>query len=347
MSREGVIVRMSRKSLLISAVILLLFFVGVTYELPYYIYKPGMVDSLEHVVEINEENESEGHLHLVTVSGSQATPIQYIAAKLMDFHEIKPLKDVRPEGMSDKEYTHHQLMMMEGSQNTSKYVAYTAADKKAEIKYDGVYVMNVVEDMPAEGKIQVGDEIQKVDERQIKEAKDLTAYVEMKDPGEEVTFSIIRDDEKRSETLELKSFKDNADKVGVGIQLITDETVEVDPEIHFSSGNIGGPSAGFIFALEIYNQLTEEDLTKGYEIVGTGEIDFDGNIHRIGGIDKKVVAAHRAGIDLFFAPNENGRSDSNYIEAKHVAESIDTEMDIIPVDTFDDALEYLDTINPK
>src|SRR5699024_1468104 len=97
MSREGVVVRISRKSLLISGIILLLFFVVVTYELPYYIYKPRMVDSLDHVVEIEESNESEGHLHLVTVSGSQATPIQYIAAKLMSFHEIMPLNEVRPE----------------------------------------------------------------------------------------------------------------------------------------------------------------------------------------------------------------------------------------------------------
>src|SRR5699024_3711855 len=306
-----------------------------------------MVDSLDHVVKIEKGKESEGNLHLVTVSSSQATPIQYIAAKLMSIHEIMPLNEVRPEGMSDKEYMHQQLMMMEGSQNTSQYVAYKAANKKAEIQYEGVYVMNVVEDMPAEEKLEVGDEIQEVDGRKIKEATDLTSYVGSKKPGEEVTFSIIRDEEELSDTIELTSFQDDTEKVGVGIQLASEETVNVEPEIHFSSGNIGGPSAGFLFALEIYNQLTDEDLTKGYEIVGTGEIDYDGNIHRIGGIDKKVVAAHREGIDLFFAPSENGRSDSNYIEAKHTAESIDTDMKIIPVDTFDDALEYLDAIDPK
>src|SRR5690625_5386349 len=115
----------------------------------------------------------------------------------------------------------------------------------------------------------------------------------------------------------------------------------------FDSGNIGGPSAGLMFSLEMYDQLTEEDITKGYKIAGTGEIDYEGNIHRIGGIDKKVVAAHRAGIDLFFAPSENGKSDSNYIVAKHTAESLDTDMEIIPVETFDDALEYLDEMDPK
>ena len=62
-----------------------------------------------------------------------------------------------------------------------------------------------------------------------------------------------------------------------------------------------------MFSLEIYDQLTEEDLTRGYHIAGTGEIDYEGNVHRIGGIDKKIVAADKEGIDIFFAPNENGK----------------------------------------
>ena len=75
---------------------------------------------------------------------------------------------------------------------------------------------------------------------------------------------------------------------------------------------IGGPSAGFMFSLEIYNQLTKEDLTKGYEIAGTGTISPDGTVGRIGGIEQKIIAADKAGADIFLAPNENGEKDSNY-----------------------------------
>jgi len=89
---------------------------------------------------------------------------------------------------------------------------------------------------------------------------------------------------------------------------------------------------------EMYNQLTEEDITKGYAIAGTGEIDFDGNVHRIGGIDKKIVAAHEQDIDIFFAPNENNRKESNFEVAKETAAQIDTAMKIVPVDTFEDAI---------
>src|SRR5699024_9209722 len=95
------------------------------------------------------------------------------------------------------------------------------------------------------------------------------------------------------------------------------------------------------FSLEIYNQLTESDVTKGYNVIGTGEVDFEGNVLRIGGVDKKVVAAHKSGGDIFFVPNEGGHEESNFNEAKKVAEDLQTEMEIVPIDHFDDALEYL------
>ena len=99
-----------------------------------------------------------------------------------------------------------------------------------------------------------------------------------------------------------------------------------------------------LFRSEIYDQLTEEDITKGYQIAGTGEIDYDGNVYRIGGIDKKIVAAERKGIDIFFAPSENGRPNSNYQEALQIAKEINSDMEIVPVNTFKDALKYLNNL---
>ena len=92
-------------------------------------------------------------------------------------------------------------------------------------------------------------------------------------------------------------------------------TLIVHPKVTVHSDEIGGPSAGFMFSLEIYNQLTKEDLTKGYKIAGTGTISTDGTVGKIGGIEQKVVAADKAGAEIFFAPNENGEKNSNYQNA--------------------------------
>src|SRR5699024_11707730 len=102
-----------------------------------------------------------------------------------------------------------------------------------------------------------------------------------------------------------------------------------------------GPSAGLMFSLEIYDQLTEEDLTKGYQIAGSGEIDYEGNVIRIGSVDKKVIAADQEDCDIFFAANENVAHDSNYEQADKTAEKLGSNMEYVIVETYDEAVYYL------
>lgn len=334
--------KLSKKHLISLFVVVIVAFFLATYKLPYYIYKPGGADALESIVKVDNGYESKGDMHLVTVGGLQATPVQFVWAKINKYQEIVPLSDVRPEGVTEEQYMHAQLQMMEGSQEKSTVVAYEAADADISITYDGVYVVNVVKGMPAEGILKMGDLITGIDEEEITEADDLIDYVEGMEAGDTVSLTLERDKETLTKEVKLQAFEDEKEKVGVGIQLVTDRKVDVNPEVTFSSGNIGGPSAGLMFSLKIYDQLIEQDITKGYQIAGTGEIDYEGNVYRIGGIDKKVVAADNEGADIFFAPYENGKGNSNYEVAKQTAEDINTDMKIVPVDSFDEALEYLE-----
>lgn len=326
----------------ILVVVLIVYLLGV-YQLPYYIQKPGGADALEPIVEVEDGYPSDGDMHLVTVSGMQATPILYVVAMLMPHQEILPLDQVFPEGMSQEDYMAAQLQVMESSQEAATVVAYEAADEEIDINYQGVYVVATVEGLPADGKLESGDRIIGIDDAKISESQNLIDYIDEKEAGDNVTITYERDDEEHTVDMELESLDDQSGRVGIGINLVTDREVTVDPAVEFSSGSIGGPSAGLMFSLEIYDQLTEEDLTNGKQIGGTGEIDYDGNVHRIGGIDKKVVASDREGVDIFFAPNENGREGSNYQVARETAESIGTDMEIVPVDTFEDAVEYLES----
>ncbi|WP_226578442.1 SepM family pheromone-processing serine protease [Halobacillus litoralis] len=338
----------TNRSLIITGIItvLIVAFLG-AYRLPYYIYKPGTADALDDIVEVAGGYSSEGDMHLVTVRGGQATPLQWILAQFRPYQEIYPLEDIRPEGVTEEEYFHAQLQMMESSQEASKVVAYQAADKEIQINYEGVFVMNVIEGMPAEEVLETGDQITKVDGKDIQETKDLIDYVSSMEEGSTVQLTIVRGEETLERDIELAAFPDAPDKVGVGISLVTDRTVDVSPSVKVKSGEIGGPSAGLMFSLEIYDQLTEEDITRGFEVAGTGEINYEGEVGRIGGIDKKVVAASDHGAEVFFAPNEEGREGSNYQVAKKTAEEIDTNMKVVPVDTFQDALDYLIELEPK
>ncbi|AXI08982.1 hypothetical protein CUC15_08655 [Oceanobacillus zhaokaii] len=334
----------SKKNIIYFILIIAFAYLIAGYQLPYYIQKPGGADALNPIIQVKNGFESEGDMHLVTVSGLQATPLQYVWAKITPYNEILPIDQVFPEGTTQNEYMQAQLQVMENSQEAATVVAYQAAGEDITISYNGVYVASVVEGMPAEEKLLIGDRITGIDGKEIQESEQLVSYVEDKKAGETITIDFERKNQKMSTDIILKAFEAIDNKVGIGISLVTDRSVAVEPEIEFSSGNIGGPSAGLMFSLEIYDQLIEEDLTKGYQIAGTGEIDYDGNVLRIGGIDKKIVAADKEGIDIFFAANENGAIDSNYQVAKQTAEEIGTKMEIVPVDTFAEALKYLENL---
>ncbi|AKG04665.1 MULTISPECIES: SepM family pheromone-processing serine protease [Salimicrobium] len=331
----------NRKTIIAIVITALITAVLFSYQLPYYVYKPGTAEALDPVIEVDGGYASEGDMHLVTIRGGQATAVQWLLAQFRPYYELMPLDEVRPEGVSEQEYFHAQLQMMETSQEAAQVVAYEAAGKQIDIQYDGVYVMQLVKGMPAADRLQSGDRIVEVDGQEVKESSDLINYVENKKAGESVSLLIEREKGTLTREVELAPFPDNEEKVGIGISLVTDRSVEVDPEVSVESGEIGGPSAGLMFSLEIYDQLTEYDLTSGKEIAGTGEINYDGEVGKIGGIDKKVVAADEEGASVFFAPNEEGAEDSNYKIAAQTAEDIGTDMEIVPVDTFQEAVDYL------
>ncbi|MHA6251398.1 SepM family pheromone-processing serine protease [Oceanobacillus sp. CAU 1775] len=327
-------------------IIFIAYFLG-TYQLPYYIQKPGNTEPLNPIVEVEESFTSAGEMHLVTVSGLQATPIHYLLAMVLPHNDINPIHEVFPEGISPDDYMHAQLQVMESSQEASLVVAYEAAEKDIQIEYVGVYVVSVVDDMPADGKLEMGDRIINIDGIDIKESTDLINYIDTKNAGDTIEIEFLREEEIQQTEITLETFANDPDKVGIGITLVTDREVTVDPAVTFSSGNIGGPSAGLMFSLEIYDQLLEEDITKGYHIAGTGEVDYEGNVYRIGGVDKKIVAADKEGMDIFFVPFEDGAADSNYEVAIQTAEEIGTDMEIVGVDSFADALNYLEELPEK
>jgi PDZ domain-containing protein len=115
--------------------------------------------------------------------------------------------------------------------------------------------------------------------------------------------------------------------------LVGIEVVEPFPyDISFESGDIGGPSAGLMWALGLYDLLTEGELTGGRVVAGTGTIDTTGAVGPIGGIEQKVEAAERAGAEVFLVPRENF----------HAAQGVADDLQLVPVGSFEEALAYLE-----
>ena len=327
------------------ALIALLLVFGTFFKLPYYVTMPGTAEPLRPLVEVKGGYKEKGKFMLTTVRMGQANLFSFVFAHMSKYNELYRIDEVRQQGENDEEYTHRQLKMMENSKETAIAVAYKKANKPVSYRNKGVYVLYVVDNMPAAKYLKSGDQLVAIDGRRIDEADEFIQYVSEKKKGERVHLTYKRSGKERTATLALAPFPNEKNRIGLGVSVMTDRDIVTDPPVHIESNDIGGPSAGLMFALEVYNQLVPEDLTKGYDIAGTGTINIDGEVGPIGGISQKVIAAHKAGADIFFAPNERGAKHSNYKEAIKTAKDIGTNMKIVPVDTFDDAVQFLQKLS--
>ncbi len=332
-------------------IIVLLLFINF-YQFPYYFTKPGDAKILHTVIEVEGAFEDEGTFMLTTVRMGKANVITYVWAHMSDARELIHEEFIRRSGETDQEYHHRQLMMMNSSQDIATIVAYNKAGKEAYYKNHGVIVTGTIEEMPAFEQLQLGDLIVAVDGTTVKTVDDLLAQLAEKQKDDDVLLSVLRDDVQKDVELFVTSFPeeidDTGERIGIGITSpVTKRELKVHPNVKIDTNKIGGPSAGLMFSLEIFNQLNEDDITKGFHIAGTGSINEDGEVGRIGGVKQKVIAAERAGAHFFLAPNEFDSETSNYVEAVETAKAINAKMEIVPVDTFGEALEFLENLDPK
>jgi PDZ domain-containing protein len=191
----------------------------------------------------------------------------------------------------------------------------------------------VLPDAPAQGRLQPGDRILSVAGTPVFTACAAGAEIRKQGVGEPVDFEIIRKGRSMDLTIETAALDpDYPDLPLVGVEMEDSDRLRGRlPDVEIDTGDVGGPSAGLMFALTIYDRLTPDDLTHGLEIAGTGGISCDGTVVPIGGVQQKVAAAEDRGAEIFLSPA------SNLEEAQEVAGDID----VVAIDTFDDAVEYL------
>jgi len=146
--------------------------------------------------------------------------------------------------------------------------------------------------------------------------------------GDPVELRVRRDGDEQTYTIPVTQGEDGSYQIGVYLDSEFEFPVEVD--IHLE--DVGGPSAGLIFTLALIDRMTEDSVTDGRHIAGTGTIDPDGTVGPIGGIQQKVIAAASEGATVFLAPERNCQ------EITHVPDN----MTVYSVDTLDTALEILD-----
>jgi PDZ domain-containing protein len=291
--------------------VLILGGIALVVPLPYASYSPGPTydilgkdaDEAEVIqVDGHDAYYDDGQIRFTTVVASsygQKLSLGEALSRWLDPDKaILPYDVVHPPDTTQADEKAEGAVQMTTSQDVAKAVALT------ELGYEvptAVQVAMVDEKGPAKDKLLVRDVFKEVDGEPVTDADQIVEAVRKHDDGSLVEFRIVR--EQRELTVRLKPEEiDGKPRVGVtlglGYEFPFAINLRVDP-------TVGGPSAGLMFSLAIYDTLTPGSLTGGATVAGTGELAGDGKVGPIGGIEQKIAGAQAAGAKLFFVPKDN------------------------------------------
>jgi PDZ domain-containing protein len=276
---------------------------------PYVAYLPGPTfDTLGEVdgtpvisVEGRETFPTEGHLDLTTIS---VRPRLTLAEALRDWFDrdraVVPRELLYPPGETDEEVRRQN----EERRLASESSATSAALRQLGIPFTtAVEVQRVEPGLPADGLLRPGDVVTSVEGSPVQSSAQLRERVSGLEPGSSVRVGYLREGAAAEVALTTAAPPAGEARSVVGIVLA--EKPDYPFEITISLEEVGGPSAGLMFALGIIEKLQAESLTGGRYVAGTGEISVDGAVGAIGGIPQKLVAARDKGAEVFLVPDAN------------------------------------------
>jgi Lon-like protease len=281
-----------------------------TEPLPYVTYEPGLtVDVLaetkgKEIIEVegHEAYRDEGELRMTTVYVSQPDArvnlFELMHGWLSRENSVYPYKSVYRPDETTEDNRREGAVEMVSSQDAA------IASALDELGFDvkpALEVLSVKDGAPADGKLEVRDIFVSVDGKRVSGTDDVVDAVKGTTAGRPVSFVVRRDGERR--TVAVTPEEANG-KPQIGIQFGTGYEFPFKVSVDIDS-SIGGPSAGLMFSLGIYDTLTPGSLTGGEIVAGTGTIDGSGKVGPIGGIQQKIVGARDAGARLFLVPPDN------------------------------------------
>lgn len=318
------------KFLIVYSIILSLFFIKLDYE----VYSPGGLSNLNKRIEIEGAYEAKGSFNLTYVSAKKGSIAFVLLSYLIPSWDLVSLDDQRIENEDYEEILARGKIDLESVNENAIAVAFNEANLEYEVKKNDLTVYYVLDE--AKTNLKVGDVIKKVNGEAVSSTDDLSKSLDKLNVGDTVKFEVLRNDKKLERTGII--YESEGKKV-IGLYLTNVIKVVTDRNIEFNyNGNESGASGGIMSALQIYNSIVPEDITKGLKIAGTGTINLDGSVGEIAGVKYKLVGAVKKSADVFIVPTEN------YEEAIKIKEKEKYKIRIIEAKTFSQVLEELKNI---
>jgi PDZ domain-containing protein len=270
-----------------------------------------------------------GELRMLTVSEYDQLSIWSVVSGWLDPNTaVVPSEIENPPGETQQQID---------QQNTDDFKQSQSSAITAALRYEGYPVQIAVTSVdpkdPAYGHLQTGDLVTTVNGQKLLSIMDLDRAIQSQPVGTKLTFGYTRDGVDGTTEITTAKGSDDRPLIGIGVE----QRQPAPPgkptlDIKFQLDNVGGPSAGMMFTLGIIDKLSQTDLTGGRIVAGTGEIDDDGNVGIIGGIQQKMRGAYAAGARVFLAPAGN---------CAEALKSPVSGLELVKVSTLQDALDAL------
>jgi Lon-like protease len=297
--------------------------------IPYYAIGPGPAREVvpQILLDGRPRHDPTGKLIWTTVRYGHLTPLSALAAWIDPNEAIVGQDVLYPPSTTEQEADQRSISQMDQSKIDATYVVLSRLEDYPQRHGDGALVEATVPGCPADGRLFPGDVITNIDGHSVATRARASRLIEAVPPGTSLTFTVDVDGNAEHVSFRRAPCGERGESL-VGVSLLDAFPFDVT----ISSGEVGGPSAGMMWALGLYELLTPGDLTRGRTIAGTGTIDLAGNVGPIGDIRDKVVAAEDAGATLFLAPSRN----------MNELAGVDTgSMQVVAVSTLSDALRAL------
>jgi PDZ domain-containing protein len=305
-----------------------------------YIFLPDPAHRVAPLVEVQggHDPSGPGGIYFVDVFVRKASLLERAFPPVRpDGSRLHPASDIAAPGVSDNARRKADLRAMTRSQEIAAAVALRALGYKVQATPTGALIDAVDPNAPAGGKLQPGDVVVSAGGERVRKPEDLQRLVGRSSAGTRVTLGIRRGAEQRSITLTTVADPSRPGRSRIGVAVGQAADVKLPFPVKIDAGSVGGPSAGVAFALEVMEELGH-DVDRGNKIAATGELDLDGDVLPIGGVEQKTEGARSAHVDAFVVP-----AGENAAVARRQAAGLR----IVPVRNFQQALRALATLPRK
>jgi Lon-like protease len=299
-----------------------------------YIFLPDRAHPVAPIVTVQggKEPRDGGGIYFVDIFVRKATLLERLWPGIHEGGQLVPASALLPPGTSERQRQQADARAMTRSQQIAAAVALRAAGYHVVANPTGALIQQIDPSAPAAGRLQPSDVIVSANGKRVRTPADLRRVVSRLHPGSTVRLILRRGDGEKA--VDVQTVRDADGRTIIGVIVDQDASFNLPRRVKIDAGNVGGPSAGLPFALDLLEELGK-DVDRGRRIAATGQMELDGTVSPIGGVRQKTIGVRNSGIRVFLVP-----AGENAAEARRYAHGVR----IIPVRNFQQALHALATL---